>query len=165
MEINSLVQIFGSAGVTFYVMWLWLQSIQLEKKGIINKLELEQENRIKELKEMLPLLNDASKGLQDVIKTNDNKNQEVIETIIKHIDDRIEMISSRCNKGWEHIVPKNELTSVIKHIDNIKKGGQYFDGFKSTLYKKDGNLISVSWKGKYFPEINGLVFIGRVTRG
>jgi gas vesicle protein len=97
MEINSLVQIFGSAGVTFYVMWLWLQSIQLEKKGIINKLELEQENRIKELKEMLPLLNDASKGLQDVIKTNDNKNQEVIETIIKHIDDRIEMISSRCN--------------------------------------------------------------------
>jgi gas vesicle protein len=97
MEINSLVQIFGSAGVTFYVMWLWLQSIQLEKKGIINKLELEQENRIKELKEMLPLLNDASKGLQDVIKTNDNKNQEVIETIIKHIDDRIEMISSKCN--------------------------------------------------------------------
>jgi hypothetical protein len=49
------------------------------------------------LKEMLPLLNDASKGLQDVIKTNDNKNQEVIETIIKHIDDRIEMISSKCN--------------------------------------------------------------------
>jgi gas vesicle protein len=97
MEINSLVQIFGSAGVTFYVMWLWLQSIQLEKKGIINKLELEQENRIKELKEMLPLLTDASKGLQDVIKTNDNKNQEVIETIIKHIDDRIEMISSKCN--------------------------------------------------------------------
>ena len=97
MEINSLVQIFGRAGVTFYVMWLWLQSIQLEKKGIINKLELEQENRIKELKEMLPLLNDASKGLQDVIKTNDNKNQEVIETIIKHIDDRIEMISTKCN--------------------------------------------------------------------
>ena len=36
MEINSLVQIFGSAGVTFYVMWLWLQSVQAEKKGIIN---------------------------------------------------------------------------------------------------------------------------------
>ena len=99
MEINSLVQIFGSAGVTFYVMWLWLQSIQLEKKGIINKLELEQENRIKELKEILPLLNDASKGLQDVIKSNDNKNQEVIETIIKHIDDRIATISLRCNNN------------------------------------------------------------------
>ena len=97
MEINSLVQIFGSAGVTFYVMWLWIQSIQQEKKGIINKLELEQENRIKELREMLPLLNDASKGLQDVIKANDDKNQQVIETIIKHIDDRIDMITSKCN--------------------------------------------------------------------
>lgn len=96
MEINSLVQIFGSAGVTFYVMWLWLQSIQNEKKGIIHKLELEQENRIKELKEMLPLLNDASKGLQDAIKSNDEKNQEVIETIIKHIDDRINEISVKC---------------------------------------------------------------------
>lgn len=97
MEINSLVQIFGSAGVTFYVMWLWLQSIQLEKKGIINKLELEQENRIKELREMLPLLNDASKGLQDAIKANSSNNQEVIETIIKHIDDKIDMISTKCN--------------------------------------------------------------------
>lgn len=97
MEINSLVQIFGSAGVTFYVMWLWLQSVQQEKKGIINKLELEQENRIKELREMLPLLNDASKGLQDVIKANDDKNQEVIETIIQHIDDRIDEITSKCN--------------------------------------------------------------------
>lgn len=94
---NSLVQIFGSAGVTFYVMWLWLQSIQLEKKGIINKLELEQENRIKELREMLPLLNDASKGLQDAIKANTDNNKEVIETIIKHIDDKIDVISLKCN--------------------------------------------------------------------
>lgn len=97
MEMNSLVQIFGSAGVTFYVMWLWLQSIQLEKKGIINKLELEQENRIKELREMLPLLNDASKGLQDAIKANTDNNKEVIETIIKHIDDKIDVISLKCN--------------------------------------------------------------------
>ena len=88
MEMNSLVQIFGSAGVTFYVMWLWLQSIQTEKRGVINKLETEQENRIKELKEMLPLLNDASKGLQDVIKSNEDKNKEVVQTIINHIDEK-----------------------------------------------------------------------------
>lgn len=97
MEINSLVQIFGSAGVTFYVMWLWLQSIQNEKRGIIKKLELEQENRIKELKEMLPLLDDASKGLQDVIKSNDEKNKEVIEKIIKHIDNKIDELTKNCN--------------------------------------------------------------------
>jgi len=97
MEINSLVQIFGSAGVTFYVMWLWLQSIQNEKKGIIKKLEIEQENRINELKEMLPLLDDATKSLKDVIKGNDEKNKEVIEKIIKHIDDKINELSKNCN--------------------------------------------------------------------
>jgi gas vesicle protein len=97
MEMNSLVQIFGSAGVTFYVMWLWLQSIQNEKKGVINKLEIEQENRIKELKEILPLLNDASKGLQDVIKTNEENNKEVIETIINHINDKIAELSNNCS--------------------------------------------------------------------
>ena len=75
------------------------------------------------------------------------------------------MESSCVGKTWENIVPKNEILSVIKHVESIKMGSEYFDGFKSTLYKKDGNLISVSWKGKYFPEINGLVFIGRVTRG
>ena len=99
MEMNSLVQIFGSAGVTFYVMWLWLQSIQNEKKGVINKLEIEQENRIKELKEMLPLLNDASKGLQDVIKTNEENNKEVIETIINHINDKIAELSNKCSNN------------------------------------------------------------------
>lgn len=99
MEMNSLVQIFGSAGVTFYVMWLWLQSIQNEKKGVINKLELEQENRIKELKEMLPLLNDASKGLQDVIKSNEENNKEVIETIINHINEKIIEVSNKCSNN------------------------------------------------------------------
>jgi hypothetical protein len=97
MEINSLVQIFGSAGVTFYVMWLWLQSIQNEKKAIIKKLEIEQENRINELKEMLPLLDDATKSLKDVIKGNDEKNKEVIEKIIKHIDNKIDELSKNCN--------------------------------------------------------------------
>jgi nicotinamide riboside transporter PnuC len=95
MELNSLVQIFGSAGVTFYVMWLWLKSIQEEKQSIINKLEVEQENRIKELREMLPLLTEASKGLQDVIKANENNNQEVIKVIIKHIDDKILELTNR----------------------------------------------------------------------
>ena len=45
---------------------------------------------------MLPLLTDASKGLQDVIKSNDEKNQEVIEIIIKHIDDKIIELSNKC---------------------------------------------------------------------
>jgi hypothetical protein len=99
MELNSLVQIFGSAGVTFYVMWLWLQSVQAEKKDVINKLEVEQENRVRELREMLPLLNDASKGLQEVMKANDENNQEVIDTIIKHIDMKINELSNKCSNN------------------------------------------------------------------
>lgn len=99
MELNSLVQIFGSAGVTFYVMWLWLQSVQSEKKDVINKLEVEQENRVRELREMLPLLNDASKGLQEVMKANDENNQEVIDTIIKHIDMKINELSNKCSNN------------------------------------------------------------------
>lgn len=117
------------------------------------------------------------KQLELVEKLSERHNDYVIRLIQSSTTDKFIAVNgdwelltgimeySCIDKGWEHIVPKHELTSVIKHIDNIKKGGQYFDGFKSTLYKKDGNLISVSWKGKYFPEINGLVFIGRVTRG
>jgi len=76
------------------------------------------------------------------------------------------ILESNCvGLDWTDIVPKKELKSVMNHVEYMKKNGEYFDGFKSTLYKKDGDLISVSWKGKYFPEINGLVFIGRVTRG
>ena len=97
MDINTLVQIFGGAGVSFYVMWLWLKSIQDEKKDIIKRLEAEQENRIKELKEILPMLDDASKGLQDVIKSNEAKNDEVIDKIITHIDKRIGELSKNNN--------------------------------------------------------------------
>jgi hypothetical protein len=98
MEIDSLIQIFGSAGVTFYIMWLWLKSVQEEKYGIIKRLEAERESRVNELKEILPLLNEASKGLQDVIKVNQEKRDEIINMITKHIDDKIDEINKTCNK-------------------------------------------------------------------
>jgi hypothetical protein len=117
------------------------------------------------------------KQLELVEKLSERHNDYVIRLIQSSTTDKFIAVNgdwelltgimeySCVDKGWENIVPKHELTSVMNHIDSIKKGGQYFDGFKSTLYKKDGGLISVSWKGKYFPEIKGLVFIGRVTRG
>lgn len=73
MELDSLVQIFGGAGATFYVMWLWLKSVQADKKELQTKLEVVEEKRISELREMLPLLSDASKGLQEVINSNSEK--------------------------------------------------------------------------------------------
>lgn len=98
MELESLVQIFGGAGATFYVMWLWLKSVQLEKKLLQEKLDEEQEARIVELREMLPLLTDASKGLQDVIKGSSERNTEVVETIKTHIDETVKEISEKCKK-------------------------------------------------------------------
>ena len=112
-----------------------------------------------------------------VEKLSERHNDYVIRLIQSSITDKFIAVNgdwelltgimeSNCiGKSWENIIPKNEVQSVIKHINTIKKDTQYFDGFNSTLYKRDGDLISVSWKGKYFPEINGLVFIGRVTRG
>jgi len=99
MELDSLVQIFGGAGATFYVMWLWLKSVQAEKKELTIKLEEEQEARITELREMLPLLSDASKGLQNVIKTSLDGNSEVITTIKSHIDDKVSEITKICKKN------------------------------------------------------------------
>ncbi len=98
MELDSLVQIFGGAGATFYVMWLWLKSIQLEKKELQDKLELVEEKRINELREMLPLLTDASKGLQGVIKSNLESNTEVVVSIKNHIDDKTIEITEKCKK-------------------------------------------------------------------
>jgi hypothetical protein len=98
MELDSLIQIFGSAGVTFYIMWLWLKSVQEEKNGVIKRLEVERENRVNELKEIIPLLNDASKGLQEVIKSNQENSDEVVNEIITHIDNKIAEITKNCNK-------------------------------------------------------------------
>ena len=99
MELESLVQIFGGAGATFYVMWLWLKSIQTEKKELQEKLNEEQEARITELKGILPLLTEASKGLQSVIKTNLDGNTEMVIIIKNHIDKKVLEITEKCKKN------------------------------------------------------------------
>ena len=99
MELESLVQIFGGAGATFYVMWLWLKSVQSEKKELQDKLESVEGKRISELKEMLPLLTDASKGLQDVINSNSESNNEVVNELKSHIDERVSEITEKCKKN------------------------------------------------------------------
>ncbi len=99
MELESLVQIFGGAGATFYVMWLWLKSIQTEKKELQEKLNEEQEARITELKGILPLLTEASKGLQSVIKTNLDGNTEMVIIIKNHIDEKVLEITEKCKKN------------------------------------------------------------------
>jgi len=98
MELEPLLQIFGGAGATFYVMWQWLKSVQQDKKDLLAKLEIVEEKRITELKEMLPLLTAASDGLQQVIKSNLESNTEVVVEIKAHIDERVVEISEKCKK-------------------------------------------------------------------
>ena len=98
MELESLVQIFGGAGATFYVMWLWLKSVQKENKLLQEKLEAKEAARILELREMLPLLMDASTGLQEVIKNNASGHLEVVESLKTYIDEKVVEISKQCKK-------------------------------------------------------------------
>ena len=98
MELESLVQIFGGAGTTFYIMWLWLKSVQAEKKEIADKLEVEQQARFKELREMLPILSEASKGLQSVLNSNSDNSSVMIEFIKTHIDEKTIEITEKCKK-------------------------------------------------------------------
>lgn len=99
MALDSLVQIFGGAGATFYVMWLWLNSVREEKKKLEVKLDLTEKKRILELKEMLPLLIDTSKGLQEVIESNTKKDNEVVNELKTHIDEVVSEITELCRKN------------------------------------------------------------------
>ena len=65
--------------------------------------------------------------------------------------------------GWEKIIPMVEIPKVFKHISNIKKHNN-FECFTTNLIIRDKKVVTVNWRGKYFSEINGLVFIGRVKR-
>ena len=99
MDWDSLVQIFGAAGATFFVMWQWLKSVLEEKKDLIQEVKKEQEARVKELKEVLPLLTEASKGLQDVLSANNDQNLEMVELIKIHMDSKVKEITEKCKSN------------------------------------------------------------------
>lgn len=65
--------------------------------------------------------------------------------------------------SWDSIVPNNEIPKVIKFVDEIKSGKQT-NNFKCKIKGKGNSLIDVNWKGKYFPEINGIIFIGTIKK-
>jgi PAS domain S-box-containing protein len=116
------------------------------------------------------------KQLEMVDRLSEKHNDYVIRFIESSITDKFvavngdwELVTGFSEQdctglSWENIVPKYDLNKVLNHVDKIKKNDDEFDSFTSELIKKDGKNIKVVWKGKYFPEINGLVFIGRVNR-
>lgn len=115
------------------------------------------------------------KQLEMIERLSDKHNDYVIRLIQSSITDKFVAVNGdwelvtglkerECvGDGWENIVPDSELPKILKSIDGIKKHDN-FDCFVSDLIIKGNKKIPVIWKGKYFPEINGLVFIGRVKR-
>lgn len=116
------------------------------------------------------------KQLELIDRLSEKHNDYVIRFIESTITDKFvavngdwELVTGFSEKyctglSWENIIPKYDLNNVLNHVEKIKKIDSEFDTFTSDLTKKDGKVIKVIWKGKYFPEINGLVFIGRVSR-
>lgn len=115
------------------------------------------------------------KQIEMIEKLSEKHNDYVIRLIQSTITDKFVVVNGdwelvtglkevNCvGKGWESMVPSVELPKVFKHLSDIKKHNN-FDCFTTDLIIRDNKVVSVNWKGKYFPEINGLVFIGRVKR-
>lgn len=115
------------------------------------------------------------KQLEMIERLSEKHNDYVVRIIQSSVTDKFVAVNgdwelvtgikeNNCiGKSWENIIPNKELVNVFKHIEDIKKYDN-FDCFMSNLITKDNRYLSVNWKGKYFPEINGLIFIGRVKR-
>lgn len=115
------------------------------------------------------------KQLEMIERLSEKHNDYVVRIIQSSVTDKFVAVNgdwelvtgikeNNCiGKSWENIIPNKELVNVFKHIEDIKKYDN-FDCFISNLITKDNRYLSVNWKGKYFPEINGLIFIGRVKR-
>jgi hypothetical protein len=116
------------------------------------------------------------KQLELIDRLSKKHNDYVIRVIMSTITDKFVAVNgdwefvtgfkeAHCvDKSWDDVSPKNEIKNIIKNIDLIKNNKDDFKDFNSNIIKKDGTILNVNWKGKYFPEINGLVLIGRVRR-
>jgi len=67
-------------------------------------------------------------------------------------------------KEWSEFIPDEHAEVVISEASSIldEEGG--FDSFVCDIVSVTGELISVDWKAKFYPEINSVVSIGRVKK-
>ncbi len=116
------------------------------------------------------------KQLEVIDKMSRRHNDYVIRIIMSTITNKFVAVngdwelvtdlkeSSCVGKSWEDVSPKNDINKIKSRIELIKSDKNDFKSFESRIIKKDGGILDVDWIGKYFPEINGLVLIGRVSR-
>lgn len=116
------------------------------------------------------------KQLEMIDRLSEKHNDYVIRIVQSSVTDKFvavngdwELItgfkeSDFVNRGWDDLVMNRDKHNVFNQIELIKKTKD-FHTFNTAIEISNNKLIYVNWKGKYFPEINGLVFIGRVKRG
>jgi hypothetical protein len=115
------------------------------------------------------------KQLEMLDKISKKNDEYVIRLIASTITDKFvtvngdwDLVTGRDEEccidgGWENIVPEEELPRIYKFVDELKCGGGK-DGLNCSLKSYNNKTIDVFWVGKYFPEINGVIFIGKVKK-
>jgi hypothetical protein len=81
MDLKDLTEVLGGAGIAFYVMWLWLQSVRKERNEFKEDLKTERDERISEIKELMPLLDESSKCIKDLAITIQGDNKAIVDKI------------------------------------------------------------------------------------
>lgn len=116
------------------------------------------------------------KQMELIDRLSRKHNDYVIKVIMSTVTDKFVAVNgdwelvtgfkeNHCiDKTWEDVSPKSEIKNILGYMDYLKKNQNTFQNNKFNIIKKDGKLLPVTWTGKYFPEINGMVLIGRVTR-
>ena len=116
------------------------------------------------------------KQMELIDRLSKKHNDNVIRVIMSSITDKFVAVNgdwetvtgfkeSYCiDKSWEDITSGNEIKNVSGYIDSLKTNQNTFQNCKFNIIKKDGKFLPVSWTGKYFSEINGIVLIGRVSK-
>ena len=93
---GEVLKYLGGAGVATGIMYLWIKSLLKENDVLKADLKDSQEARVVELKNVLPLLTEASKGLQEFVFDNKERDTTFIKTIIDHINTTAKELGSKC---------------------------------------------------------------------
>jgi hypothetical protein len=115
------------------------------------------------------------KQLEMLDKISKKNDEYIIRLIASTITDKFvtvngdwDLVTGRDEKccidgGWENIVPKEELQKIYNFVDMVRCGDVKTE-LSSKLKSYNNKTIDVIWRGKYFPEINGIIFIGKVKK-
>jgi hypothetical protein len=115
------------------------------------------------------------KQLEMLDKIRKNNDEYIIRLITSTVTDKFVTLNGdwglvtgrdeECcvDGGWENIVPEYELPKIHDFVDEIKSGNAQNE-LSCKLKSYNNKTIDVLWRGKYFPEINGIIFIGKVKK-